>query len=101
MKFFMRYHFEWIVLLAGLLLLGLMNPYVDNGTSLCLLDAVGFPFCPGEGLGHSISFTFRGDFSAAWEAHPFGPAAVVILGYRISYLWKKAFPQKIINQYNK
>lgn len=91
--FFMKYHFEWIVFLAGLLLIGMMNPYIDNGSTLCLLDAAGFPFCPGEGLGHSIAFTFRGDFSNALTAHPFGPAAILIMSGRICYLWKRAFQQ--------
>jgi len=73
------------------LLLGMMNPYIDNVASLCLLDAVGFPFCPGEGLGHSIAFTLRGDFSNALAAHPFGPAAIAILSFRIGYLLRRAY----------
>lgn len=94
LKQFYKYHFEWVALLAGLLVLGLMNPYVDNGSSLCLFEAINLKFCPGEGLGHSIAFTFRGDFLNAFKAHPAGPPAILILSGRIGFLWSNAFNQK-------
>ncbi|MDX1618944.1 MAG: DUF2752 domain-containing protein [Balneolaceae bacterium] len=82
-------------------MLALMNPYTDSGTSLCLLDALGIAYCPGEGLGHSIAFTIRGDLSSAWAAHPIGPAAVGMITYRIMELWKKAFRTVTIFKHNK
>lgn len=91
MKHFFKYHFEWIALLTGLVLMGLMNPHVDNGVSFCLFEMANLNFCPGEGVGHSIAYTFRGELGEAVQAHPFGPAAVLILSGRIFYLWKRVF----------
>lgn len=87
-------HSEWLVFSIGLLLLALMSPS-DAGSSLCLFDWIGFDFCPGEGLGHSISYTFRGNFEAALEAHFAGPAAVLILTLRIFYIWKNMIKFKL------
>ncbi len=83
-----RKHLEWVVFSTGLLLLALMSPE-NAGTSLCFFDWIGINFCPGEGLGHSISHTFRGNISAALQAHMAGPAAVIILTGRIIYIWKE------------
>ncbi len=89
---FIKKHIEWVVLGTGLLLLGLMNPE-NAGTSLCVLNWIGIPFCPGDGLGHSISYTFHGDVSAALEAHIAGPAAIVILSGRIIHIWKNLYSE--------
>lgn len=86
MKFINR-HSEWMVFLVGLTLMATMNPY-SEGTSLCLLEALGFKYCPGDGLGHSIAFLFRGEFSASLEANLMGPAVVVGLSSRILSIWK-------------
>ncbi len=86
MKFINR-HSEWMVFLTGLILIATMNPYVE-GTSLCLFEALGFTFCPGEGLGHSIAFLFRGEFSASLEANLMGPVVVIGLSTRIITIWK-------------
>lgn len=87
-------HSEWLVFSIGLLLLAIMNPG-DAGVSLCLFEWLGIEYCPGEGLGHSISYTFRGDISAAFEAHLAGPAAVLILILRIVFIWKNMITFKL------
>lgn len=84
---FIHRHLEWMAFSIGLILLAIMSP--DNsGHTLCLFDLVGIDFCPGDGLGHSIAYTFRGDFSSAMQAHIAGPAAVLILSSRIIHLWR-------------
>ena len=88
-----------MVFTIGLLLLGFMNPE-NSGTSFCLFDLAGFEFCPGEGLGHSISYTFRGDFDSALNAHFAGPLAVIVLSLRIMHLWHKNYIQSILNTGN-
>lgn len=85
-------HLEWMVFSAGLLLLAFMNPE-NAGTSLCFFEWVGINFCPGEGLGHSITHTFRGDISKAFQAHMAGPAAVFILSGRVIYIWKELYQE--------
>lgn len=95
MKFINR-HSEWMVFLTGLILMATMNPYVE-GTSLCLFEALGFTFCPGDGLGHSIAFLFRGEFSSSLEANLMGPAVVVGLGARIISIWKNLVQKQIMD----
>ncbi len=88
-KRFFRHHFEWAALTAAGLVMALMNPYIDNGLTWCLFERAGLPFCPGEGLGHSIAFVFRGDFENAFQANVLGPFALIVLGGRILYLIKQ------------
>lgn len=92
MKKFIHKHLEWMVFFSGLLLLALMNPE-NTSHSFCLFELAGIDFCPGEGLGHSIAYTFRGEFSQAMNAHVAGPAAVIILGFRIGQILKRNYQQ--------
>lgn len=87
-------YFEIFAFGIGLFLLALMDPNTANGPGLCLLENAGFSYCPGDGLGHSISFIFRGEFDNAMEANILGPFALVILSGRIFYL----FAQNYFNQ---
>lgn len=86
-------YIEIPVFAGGLLLLALMNPE-DSGTTLCLLEHLGYPYCPGEGLGHSISYFFRGEIDSSLEANFMGPFAVSILTFRILYLFKNYYSEK-------
>ena len=86
-------NFEWIALAGGLFLLAIMSPY-ENGQSLCLFDLAGLEFCPGEGLGHSIAFFFRGEFQNSVQAHFMGIPSVLILSMRILFLLIYNFNQK-------
>jgi hypothetical protein len=81
-----RNYFELAAFIGGLLLLALMDPDTANGPGLCLLENLNFPYCPGDGLGHSISYIFRAEFGNALEANILGPFAIIILTGRISYL---------------
>ncbi|HCD53026.1 MAG TPA: DUF2752 domain-containing protein [Balneolaceae bacterium] len=86
----LKKHIEWMVFLGGLLLMATMNPY-NNGTSLCLFELLGAPFCLGDGLGHSIAFLFRGEIRESLNANFMGPLAVLILSARILSIWKRLF----------
>lgn len=86
MKHLFRKYFEIAVFASGLLLLAMMNPETVSGPTLCLFDQLGITFCPGEGLGHAIAYTFQGDFFNAIQANMLGPLAIVILGGRIIQL---------------
>jgi hypothetical protein len=96
---FLKKHLEWIVFTTGLLMLAFMNPE-NAGTSLCLFEWVGFEFCLGEGLGHSISYAFKGKFTAALEAHIAGPFAILILSTRIGIIWQRLYKHTISTNYN-
>lgn len=81
----LKLHSEWSILLIGLILLAFMDP-TRHSFSLCLFDVAGI-FCPGEGLGRSISYIFRGMWSEAWTAHPAGFLALPVLSIRILQLF--------------
>jgi hypothetical protein len=89
---YLNKNFEWIALAAGLFLLAIMSPY-DSGQSFCLLESAGYDFCPGDGLGHSIAFFFRGEFQNSLQAHFMGIPAVMILSTRVLFLLNKNFNQ--------
>lgn len=91
MKLLFDKHFEWLALALALLLMAGMNPYTTNGASWCLLELAQFPYCPGEGLGHSIAYTVRGDLDKAFGANIMGPPAILIITARIGYLLKTIF----------
>jgi hypothetical protein len=86
-------HIEWVVFLCGLVLMGTMDPTVQ-GTSFCFFEFIGIEFCPGEGLGHSIAWLFRGEFNNAIEANLLGPIAVIVLSLRILQIWKEILINK-------
>jgi len=65
-----------------------LDPTIQS-TSWCFFDFIGIEFCPGEGLGHSIAWLFRGEIDNAINANLFGPLAVVILSFRILQIWKE------------
>ena len=76
-------NFELLFWLTSLILLAGMNPENNLHYSLCIFKFLGFTFCPGCGLGHSISFLFRGDITSSIHAHPLGIFALLIITLRI------------------
>lgn len=81
-----RIPWEGFVWLGGLTALALLSG--EAHFSLCPLKNAGLGFCPGCGLGRSISLLFRGEFQASLQAHPLGIFAVIILSFRIVNLTK-------------
>ena len=80
---------ELFIWIAALLLLAFLNPD-SNQVSLCPLKFLGFHYCPGCGLGRSIALLVRGRFVESFAMHPLGFFAVVMIGYRIVQLARKA-----------
>lgn len=83
-----RHYFEAMIWIVALLLLA-FTPIEGEHYSLCVFHNLGIGFCPGCGLGHSISYLFHGDFEASIYAHPLGIPAVAILCYRIFSIFKQ------------
>lgn len=73
----------WVV---GLIVLALGNPESDFHFTIFWPSYVWDIKSPGYGLGHSISYLFRGDVTAAIETHILGIPAVAILMWRIATL---------------
>ncbi len=83
MKLLFRRYFEVTFWITSLLLLALMDPGTGTHYSFCIFKFIGIKFCPGCGLGHSISYLFHGELTASLTAHPLGIFAVVVIAFRI------------------
>jgi hypothetical protein len=97
LRSFFNNYFEILAFGTGLLLLALMNPENATGPGFCILERMGASFCPGDGLGHSISYIFRGEFHNAMEANILGPFALIVLSGRILHLSIKNHHNSNIN----
>jgi hypothetical protein len=80
-----RFNLELLVWIVGLSVLAISSPESTHFT-ICPLKIAGFDFCPGCGLGHSISYLFRGNLAASFNEHWFGVPALAIMLHRIYYL---------------
>lgn len=70
---------------GGLIFLAFQNPS-SEGFTLCPIKSFSGWDCPGCGLGHSISWLFRGELATSWETHKMGMPALGILVFRIGQL---------------
>jgi hypothetical protein len=97
LKFYFRI-IEWeaVAWIFGLVYLLFINPYETQTFTLCPFHNLGIGFCPGCGLGRSISFFYHGDILHSIKTHPLGIIAFVIIFARIIKLSKKTF-----NNYHK
>lgn len=75
--------FEALVWILGLAYLIFVHSPGESHFTICPLSNLGFEFCPGCGLGNSISYIFRGDFIASVHSHPLGIFALIIITLRI------------------
>jgi hypothetical protein len=83
-------YFELTFWILALTSMAIMSPTNDH-SSFCPINSVGLGFCPGCGLGHSISWLFHGNIGASIDAHPVGWFAVLIILYRIITLVRNLF----------
>jgi hypothetical protein len=84
-------NFELMVWIAGLAFLAIYTPGIDHHFSICPIKNLGLSFCPGCGLGESISLLFRFRFIESFHVHPLGILALIILLNRIALLLLKSF----------
>jgi hypothetical protein len=85
-----RIPLEGLCWLTGLLFLAFFDPEAATAHfTLCPLKNAGFDFCPGCGLGKSVSFLFHGDLQQSFNSHPLGIFAIIILSFRIINLAKQ------------
>src|ERR1700709_791683 len=89
-QFFSKY-FELAFWVTALVSLAFTDPAGPAHFSLCPLKAMGITWCPGCGLGHSISWLFRGSISNSFHAHWLGIPALIIILYRIYTLSVQRF----------
>lgn len=86
-KLFRKYS-ELVFWVVALIALGLSNPAGPEHYILCPFRLMGFKWCPGCGIGHSISWLLHGNIKASWHAHWLGIPALLTIIYRIGMLFK-------------
>lgn len=79
--------FELVFWIAALTALWWLDPSGSH-SSLCPLHNMGFAWCPGCGLGRSISLLMNGEFTASWNLHPLGGFGLAVILYRIVEILK-------------
>ena len=80
---------ELIFWIAALVLLAAADPGHHNGGqhfTLCPLANLGLSWCPGCGLGRSVTHLFHGHITESFHYHWLGIPTVMIIGYRIMVL---------------
>ena len=76
---------------AGLFYLVTINPYQVQKFTFCPFHNLGISFCPGCGLGRSISFLYHGDLIRSFSAHPLGIIAFIFITARIVKLTYRSY----------
>ncbi|WP_308379142.1 DUF2752 domain-containing protein [Parapedobacter tibetensis] len=77
----------WVL---ALVLLYFSNPHAHH-FSLCPLENAGFTWCPGCGLGRSITLLMHGELKASLSMHWLGIPALLIIIHRIYTLSKREY----------
>jgi hypothetical protein len=88
-KLLKRVPFELVFWVVALVLLATSDPHSHgDGThfTLCPLANMGFSWCPGCGIGRSITQLFHGNLEASFARHWFGLPALLIIFRRIMVL---------------
>ncbi len=78
---------EIIIWVSGLIYLASLNPYECGHFTICpfnyIGDVIGLHFCPGCGVGNSITHLFHGNISESFNTHPLGMFALLVISTRI------------------
>ena len=92
-----RIGLETVTWIAALTYLAIHNPYVQSTFSICPLENLGFHYCPGCGLGRSVSFILHGDVMRSVETHLLGIPAAIIIIFRTFSLLKGSLRWKVLD----
>jgi hypothetical protein len=79
---------EALIWMAAIIFLTLTVPSESTHFTICPFSAMGIDFCPGCGLGRSVSFLLHGDITNSLSVHPLGIFALIVLTTRIISLIK-------------
>jgi len=85
MKYIKTFPLELTFWILALVLLATANPHEHHFT-LCPLANLGLTWCPGCGLGRSITALFHGQINESIHQHWFGIPALMTIVYRIYQL---------------
>ncbi|MFA8450643.1 MAG: DUF2752 domain-containing protein [Bacteroidales bacterium] len=85
-KFYFR-NLELLFWIAAIFILAANDPRRYDNT-LCLYTWITGNSCWGCGIGRSISWIFRGEFSKSFDTHAFGFLAIIAIVIRIAMIFK-------------
>jgi hypothetical protein len=97
MKFWALLPYELVFWIVALLLLGSAGTDSAQGVNhftLCPLANLGFTWCPGCGIGHSITQLLQGHVMESFKYHWFGLPALLIIFFRIYSLMKQELSKR-------
>jgi hypothetical protein len=96
MKFLAQIPFELIFWMSALLMLGSgATDHAADHFTLCPLANLGFSWCPGCGIGRSITYLLHGNLMESFKYHWFGLPALLIICYRIFTLMKLELSKRL------
>lgn len=78
--------FEGIVWTCSLIFLAFINDPNQSHFTICPLANAGFEYCPGCGLGNSVSLILHGHIPDSLDVHLLGIPALIIILFRIIQL---------------
>lgn len=78
--------FEGIVWTSSLIFLAFINDPHQSHFTICPLANAGFEYCPGCGLGNSVSLILHGHIPDSVDVHLLGIPALIIILFRIIQL---------------
>lgn len=81
---------EMVIWIAALAFLAIHDPTAGTDFTMCPLNHLGIQWCPGCGLGGSVSFILHGDLAASFQSHVLGIPALCILLMRIVTLFRNS-----------
>lgn len=88
----------WTVALIGFALAEPIYPQQENHFSFCPLAAAGIDWCPGCGLGRSMTLFLHGKWAYGYQQHWLGGPAVLLITGRIYVLAKAACKKLIVKR---
>lgn len=84
-----RLPLELLIWSGAIVVLAISYPKTTGHFTFCPISNLGFHWCPGCGLGRSISYFLHGEVRLSFQHHWFGIPALFILLYRIVQLFSK------------
>lgn len=90
---------EWVCWVSALVLLYAGDPQTHHFT-LCPLENAGIGWCPGCGLGRSITLFMHGEIGASFKLHWLGIPAFFVILHRIVSLSKQTYHHWITFQHH-
>ena len=82
------FSFELSFWIIALIYLATIKP-LQTHLPFCLFKNIGISWCPGCGIGRSISYLLHGDVIKSFQTHFLGTFALLVIVYRILQLINK------------